>query len=275
MKESRLRVLVIEGDPDHVQLFEEAFGEMEELRFSKPAYPACARDYVLDWREALNRLEASGGDRSGAPDAILLNISNDCDPSAPSAFSALRSAAPSVAFIAVAARHDEGAALGLIRMGAQDYLIETEIDCEPLGRSLRCAVERSRLTWARQSVSMVDDLTGLYNHRGVAVLAGRDDRLAAALDLRRWSVELRIDPTHSSEADLHRLELAEQLNELAEGGLLAGRASNDAFVVHGLAPSAPAAAASAEQAARRLVTQCGARGIPVSVHVTTGAAVAL
>ena len=35
MRENRLRVLVIEDDPERVQLLEEAFAEMEELRFSK------------------------------------------------------------------------------------------------------------------------------------------------------------------------------------------------------------------------------------------------
>ena len=54
MRENRLRVLVIEDDPERVQLLEEAFAEMEEVRFSRPAYPACAHDYALDWHEAID-----------------------------------------------------------------------------------------------------------------------------------------------------------------------------------------------------------------------------
>ena len=276
MKETRLRVLVIEGDPDRVQLLEEAFGEMEELRFSKPTYPACSRDYALDWREALDRLEhAEPGAR---PDAILLNLSDGSSRglSSSGAFRALRLAAPAAAIILMAARVDETMALGLIRMGAQDYVIESEIDCEPLARVLRCAVERSRLDWSRQSVAMLDDLTGLYNRRGVALLAERDDRLAAALDLRRWSVELVMDPPQAAgDLDLRRLELAEQLNELTSSGLLAGRAADDAFVLYGLAPTDPEANASAESAAQRLLEQCTARGIAVSVRVATDVAVRL
>jgi DNA-binding NarL/FixJ family response regulator len=260
VKENRLRVLVIEGDPDRVQLLEEAFGEMEELRFSKPANPACTRDYALDWREALDRV-------GPAPDAILLGISHDCEPSAPAALCALRAAAPSTALIVMSAREDEAMAVGLIRMGAQDYLIETEIDCTPLARVLRCAVERSRLDWSRQSMAMVDDLAGLYNGRGVMMLSERDDRLAAALHLRRWSVELRMD----DDDDLRRIELAEQLNELAAAGLLAGRAANDDFVLYVLAPTGPAANESAGRAARQLVAQCTARGIAVRVRVSTEA----
>ncbi len=170
MKEHRLRVLLIDGDPDRVQLLEEAFGEMEDLRFSQPAYPVCSRDYALDWREALNHLRHES---AAPPDAILLIISHDCTPSAPQAFGALRSAAPAAAILLLTSRIDEAAALGLVRMGAQDYLLDTEIDCAPLGRTVRCAVERSRLEWSRRSVSMVDDLTGLYNSRGVSILSER------------------------------------------------------------------------------------------------------
>jgi DNA-binding NarL/FixJ family response regulator len=269
MRENRLQVLIVDGDPDRVQLLEEAFGEMEEFRYSKPAMPACTRDYALDWREAIDRCAG----QTSPPDAILLNVSHECTPSAEVALAAIRAASPSSAVVVLTARDDEALALGLIRLGAQDYLIETEIDCAPLGRTLRCAVERSRLNWSRQCIEMVDDLTGLYNRRGVELLGEREDRLAAALDLRRWSVELRMDPPASPDSrdeDLYRLELAEQLNELTAAGLLAGRAANNAFVLFGLAPSAPAADAYAAQTAHKLVTQCAARGIPVSVRVATG-----
>ncbi len=277
MQENRLRVLVIEDDPDRVQLLEEAFAEMEELRFSKPAYPACTHEYALDWQEALGQLVSGCESQALPPDAILFNASLDsAAPSASNAFRALRGASPSSAIVLMVAREDEALALGLIKLGAQDYLIESEIDCAPLARSLRCAVERSRLAWSRQSVAMVDDLTGLYNGRGVAMLAERDDRLAAALDLRRWSLELHMDlPAASSgnagEGDLRRLELADQLNEFSAAGLLAGRAADDAFVLFGLSPTDPEANASAERTAERLRERCTARGIPVSVRVATSA----
>ena len=269
MKEHRLRVLLIEGDPDRVQLLEEAFGEMGELRFSRPTYPVCIREYALDWREALTQLRYEGG--VGVPDAILLNISNDCAPSGPVAFAALRSIAPGAAIVLVASRGDEAAALALIRMGAQDYLIDAEIDCGPLGHTLRCAVERSRLEWSRQSVSMIDDLTGLYNLRGVAMLCERDRCLATALDLCRWSLELQLDPpAEADDADLRRLELAERLSELTPAGMAAGRVADDSFVLFGLAPTISAAASQADQAARQLAAQCAARGIMLNARTAIG-----
>jgi DNA-binding NarL/FixJ family response regulator len=269
MKEQRLRVLVVDSDPDRIQLLEEAFGEMEELRFAKPAYPACTRDYALDWREAVESLRRVP---TLPPDVLLLNISTDCGPSPASAFAALRSAAPRSAIVLVASRQDEQAALALIRMGAQDYLLDTEIDCAPLGRLLRCAVERSRLDWSRASVSMVDDLTGLLNLRGVALLAERDERLAALLHLGRWTVEasLNLPLAIGADEDLLRLELAEQLTDLAAAtGWMAGRTGDGDFVLAGLTGNTKAAAGAAEQAAARLHTACRARGL--GVHVRVGA----
>lgn len=269
MKENRLRVMVIESDPDRVQLLEEAFCEMEELRFARPVYPACARDYALDWQEAVGRLAGT------AADVILVNISHECEPSAPAAFRALRAVAPSAALVAIAGTEDEPAAVGLMRMGAQDYLIEAEIDCVPLARVLRGAVERSRFNWSRQSLSMVDDLTGLYNSRGMALLTERDARLASLLDLHRWTIELRLEPGPSVDSDLRRLDVAEQLSELAGAGQLAGRIEDDAFVLTGLAPSSLAALRAAEAAAERLRSQCGARDIPLTMRIGTGAAAVL
>ena len=272
-----MRVLVIAGDPDRIQLLEEAFGEMEDLRFAKPAYPVCLRDYALDWREAheiLLREDGSGP----AYDAVLLDISQGCAPSAHAAFAALRSAAPPAAAILLLASADgEADALGLVRMGAQDYLIGTEIDCAPLGRMLRCAVERSRFSWSRHSVSMVDDLTGLYNRHGMSALAARDDRLAAALELHRWSVEagLGLRAGAVEDQDLHRLELAEQLVDLAAGGFLAGRIAANEFVLSGLSVTAKEAAMTAERTANELLLRCEARRIPVSTRVACGLDAAL
>ena len=276
MKEHRLRVLVIAGDPDRIQLLEEAFGEMEELRFAKRAHPACVRDYALDGHEALGTLRRQSA--AEPHDAILIDISREAGLAAPAAFAALRSAAPpSAAFLLLASRETEAAALSLVRMGAQDYLTDSELDCAPLGRMLRCAVERSRFGWSRQSVSMVDDLTGLYNRHGVATLSEREQRLAASLRLHRWSIDLRLELKQASgeDEDLHRLELAEQLQDLAAEGLVAGRTSACEFVLMGLAATSAAAEAAATHALRRLLARCDARRIPVRARLSGGVDAAL
>lgn len=255
---SGFRVLVIEGDPDRVQLLEEAFTEMQELRFAKPAYPACGREYALDAAEALAQLAAIP---QQPPDAIVWNISSGGgDASSLAVFQSLRAAAQGAAIVLIASADDEQMALGLVRQGAQDYLLATEIDCAPLARAIRCSIERSRLEYARQSVSLTDDLTGLFNRRGMAKLVERDARLARTLGLEPWSLELRLEPTGSSPADpaardLERLEMADRLSEFAARGPAAGRIDDDTFLIAGIAASQSEAATISQSIAARLRLQ--------------------
>lgn len=262
MKEVRAGVLIVESNPDQVQLLEEAFGEMEELRFSKPAFPLCDREYALDWREAVEQLRARPG-----KDAILLNISAEAA-SALSAFQSIRAAAPAAAILLLAAPADEQLALGLVRQGAQDYLFEAEIDCQPLAHALRCGIERSRLNHARESMSLLDDLTGLFNRQGMAVVAGRDERLAASLGLQPWSVEVRLESDESGDGrDLRRLELADHLSELTANGPAAGRVASDTFLVTGLSATAAEAQTSSHGLAERVRATASTRGFAVTTEV--------
>lgn len=262
MKEARAGVLIVESNPDQVQLLEEAFTEMEELRFAKPGFPVCDREYALDWREAVELLR-------GRPafDAVLFNISADA-PSALSAFQTIRAAAPSAAILLVAAAADESLALGMVRQGAQDYLLESEVDCAPLARALRCGIERSRLNYARESMSLLDDLTGLFNRQGMAVMAERDERIAAGLGLQAWSVEVKLDPGEAAaERDLRRLELADHLSELTANGPAAGRTGEDTFLVTGLAGTSAEAQISSHGVAERVRAMAARRGFTVAAEV--------
>src|SRR6266550_2458792 len=65
-----------------------------------------------------------------------------------------------------------------VRAGAQDFLVQSEVDGPVLAHALRLAIERNRLHAALLDLALVDDLTGLYNRRGFLTLATRDLRLA-------------------------------------------------------------------------------------------------
>jgi PleD family two-component response regulator len=77
-----------------------------------------------------------------------------------------------------------GLAEQLVREGAQDFLAKDQLDCVPLARTIRNAVDRHRLLAAARSVAMVDLLTGLLSRAAFLVLAERDLRLAERLGRR-------------------------------------------------------------------------------------------
>ena len=80
--------------------------------------------------------------------------------------------------LVVAERVDEALAVEAVRRGAQDCLAHAEVDWPALRRSLAYAIERQRRQAELRAVSLVDELTGLYNRRGFLTLARQQLRIA-------------------------------------------------------------------------------------------------
>src|SRR5256884_4686951 len=93
-------------------------------------------------------------------------------------FTELRALAPATPFLFLSDSGDERHGLEAVRAGAEDVLVNSELDGERLARALRHAIERNRLHAALLDLAFVDELTGLYNRRGFLTLATRDLRVA-------------------------------------------------------------------------------------------------
>lgn len=79
--------------------------------------------------------------------------------------------------VVLAECEDELLAIETLRQGAQDFLAKDKLDRPTLVRSLRYSIERHRLQKNLQSLSLADDLTGLYNRRGFMALAEQHLRM--------------------------------------------------------------------------------------------------
>jgi len=100
---------------------------------------------------------------------------------------------PEVPIIALSGFDDEELALVAVKSGAQDYLIKGQIDKDRLVRSIRYSIERQRLIQELKSISITDELTGLYNRRGFLVLAKKQLEMAARFKKLLWMIYLDID----------------------------------------------------------------------------------
>ena len=90
---------------------------------------------------------------------------------------AVRAAAPDMPVIVLSECEDELMAVDALRQGVQDVLNKEHLDRRSLVRALRYSIERHRLQKNLQNLSLVDDLTGLYNRRGFLALAEQHLRM--------------------------------------------------------------------------------------------------
>lgn len=158
-----IKVLLIEDNPGDVRLI--------RLHVEEQAEDTIELRAVGSLGEGQERL------RSGDVDLVLLDL-NLPDSQGLETLFALIDAEFRVPVIVVSGMSDQELAVKAVRMGAQDYLIKGAGLGQILVRSIRNALERHRLYMIQQELSLRDELTRLYNRRGLDLLAQQLLRLS-------------------------------------------------------------------------------------------------
>jgi diguanylate cyclase (GGDEF)-like protein len=158
-----IKVLLVESDEDYI-------GELND-GLARSRSSDLQLDAVEELSQALARLSQGGFD------AILLCL-DLTDSRGMVTFDRAYAFAPDVPIIVLTEEPDEAAAIATVQGGAQDYLVKSEVTTPMLVRAVRHAIERHRLFSALRSLSLIDDLTGLYNRRGFSDLGEQYLKLA-------------------------------------------------------------------------------------------------
>jgi two-component system cell cycle response regulator len=158
-----IRVLLVESDVSYVGGLRDGLSQSHS--------GALEIEAVSELSQALARL-AQGG-----IDAMLLSLDLQ-DSQGMVTFDRAYAFAPDVPIIVFTHEPDEEAAGAAVQGGAQDYLVKVETTPHMLVRAVRHAIERHRLFSALRSLSLIDDLTGLYNRRGFTDLGEQYLKLA-------------------------------------------------------------------------------------------------
>ena len=119
-------------------------------------------------------------------DAILLDLSLP-DANGLETFERLFEHASDIPIVVMTGLDDDALALSAVQKGAQDYLVKGQVTTPLLVRAIRYAVERHRMQSQLRTLSLVDELTGLYNRRGFLTLAEQQLKLA-----QRSGAEMRM-----------------------------------------------------------------------------------
>jgi two-component system cell cycle response regulator len=149
----------------------------------------------------------------------------------------IHAGAPGVPIVVLTGVDEEALGLEAIRIGAQDYMLKTEINPRLLRRAIRYAIERQRIDELR-SLALCDELTGLLNARGFALLAEQQLRLAqrARMGLLLGFLDLdglkRINDTYGHlEGNRALGQAATILRECLRNSDIIGRLGGDEFAV--------------------------------------------
>ncbi len=227
----RLNLLLVEDNPEDEQAMREALAEIEECgpRYNWLSSDIVAVDYLADALHCLGRVRF---------DAVLLDLNLPDSPLLLTTFGQVQLASPGTPVIGLMDAADEALAYRLLREGAQDVLVKAEIECGPLARSLRYAIERQRRSRALRALSFFDDLSGFYSRYGFVTLAGHDLAAATATGAPVTMAVLELEglPEDADSRDLVLIEAAELLQNAFADATLIGRLDATSFGLLTFAP---------------------------------------
>ena len=163
MLQRPIKVLLVDTDPQYLEWLEAELADAHSADLSL--------EWVGELSHALARLN------QGGIEVLLLTLELP-DSRGMVTFDRAYAFAPDVPVVVLTDEPDEEAATATVQAGAQDYLVKAELQPSLLVRSIRHAIERHRLFSALRSLSLIDDLTGLYNRRGFSDLGEQYLKLA-------------------------------------------------------------------------------------------------
>jgi len=159
-----LKLLLVEDEVEDEQLLCEALVEIEENR-QWCNWGTSSIVHVEQLSDALDCL------RRGWFDVVLLNLSLPDSPALLDSFLEANAHARGAPIVVLADQEDANLANRLLREGAQDVVLKSELECSSLAHSLRYAVERQRRITALRVSPFMDDLTGVLTRHGFLTIA--------------------------------------------------------------------------------------------------------
>lgn len=224
MGTQKLNLLLVEDTFEDQQMIRDALAEIEECgpRYNWLSSEIVAVDYLADAIHCLDRAHF---------DAVLLDLDLPDSPVLLNTFGQVQLASPGTPVIGLVDAPDELLAHRLLREGAQDVLVKCEIECGPLARSLRYAIERQRRARALRSISFFDELSGFYSRWGFISLASHDLAAARVTGAPITMAVLEIEglPEEPENRDLLLLDVAELLQNAFADATLIGRLDATSF----------------------------------------------
>ena len=221
MDNKKIKILYVEDEIDHAILIGEFIKEIKNVHYEMT--------HVQQLEEALLELD------NERYDIVMLDMSLP-DKQGLDTVTAVCERAPEIPVVVMTSIDDESMAIKALQKGAEEYLVKGDMNSHALSRILRYAIMRHKGRVELQSLSLIDDLTSLYNRRGFMLFA--QQQLSIAIRTKRGMILffIQIEGLNSiSERfghqyeDLAKIETANILKEAFRESDIIARHGRDEF----------------------------------------------
>lgn len=223
MPSQRIQILLVEGNP------------VDARRLVQMLRAGGATNFRLRCAHKLH--QAKRHLENGRADVALIDLSLP-DAQGLDILVEAQQTAPSVRFIALSGTLDDSLAAQALQLGAQDFLVKSEISPGQLARALSFAIARQQAQLHLRSLSLMDELTGLHNRRGFVSLAEQHLKLTARQRVRSTLIFIDVDNLKyindnfgHREGDYALQQIAGLLRECFRQSDIIGRLGGDEFCV--------------------------------------------
>ena len=171
MNDKAIKILYVEDEIDHAILMGEFIKEIKNVNYEMR--------HVQQLEEALFELD------NERYDIVMLDLSLPGKKGLDT-ISTVCERALDVPVVVMTSMEDESMAIKALQKGAEEYLVKGKMNSHALSRILRYAIMRHKGRVELQSLSLVDDLTSLYNRRGFMLFA--QQQLSIAIRTKRGMI---------------------------------------------------------------------------------------
>jgi two-component system, cell cycle response regulator len=147
------KILIIDDEP--------VIRELLKVNLEKNGYEAIT---ALDGTEGIKKVDAE------KPQLILLDLNLPETKGLETVKKFIQLVHSRTPIIVLTAMNDDKLGMQAIQLGAEDYLVKGQYDTKLLLRTIKYSIERNLLKQELVQMSLLDDLTGLYNRRGFKTL---------------------------------------------------------------------------------------------------------
>jgi two-component system, cell cycle response regulator len=220
-----IHILLIEDDPDDVTILRDTITQAADASFKFDLMTASTVD------EGIEKM------LKGEYSIVLLDLSLP-DSQGLDTFMRVHAQFPTIPIVVLTGNSDETYALEAVRQGAQDYLVKGNVNGKALLRVIRYAIERNRTQAELRNLSLIDELTGLYNRRGFLTFAEQYLKLAQRKNKGLLLMYADLDNLKQindryghHEGDLALIRTAKTLRETFRKSDIIGRIGGDEFPI--------------------------------------------